>query len=171
MAIYQLKWNASIGAFAFAQSGQPWEAWDRTPYLAIGGENSDSGMFVEPAGSRRSDSHAQLDLNYTQNVPLGRYTLQLIADVYNVFDNQTGYSIQPGADQSDVRAAAAVLRSAPAPAGGALPVLGTEIGRLKPEHRHQPLRTTVGPTVGADFSRPFPSSTYRTPKQPFALDE
>jgi hypothetical protein len=92
---YPLKWNASIGAFAFAQSGQPWEAWDKTPYLAIGGENSDSGMFVEPAGSRRSDAHAQLDLNYTQNVRLGRYTLQLIADVYNVFDKQTGYSIQP----------------------------------------------------------------------------
>ncbi len=33
------------------------------------GENSDNGMFVEPAGSRRSDSHAQLDLNYTQNIP------------------------------------------------------------------------------------------------------
>ena len=47
------------------------------------------------AGSRRSDSHAQLDLNYTQNIRLGRYTLQLLADVYNVFDNQTGYSIQP----------------------------------------------------------------------------
>ena len=92
---YQLNWNASVGAFAFAQSGQPWEAWDRTPYLAIGGENSDSGMFIEPAGSRRSDSHAQLDLNYTQNIPLGRFTLQLIADVYNVFDKQTGYSIQP----------------------------------------------------------------------------
>jgi hypothetical protein len=92
---YQLNWNASIGAFVFAQSGQPWEAWDRTPYLAIGGDNSDSGMFVEAAGSRRSDSHAQLDLNYTQNVPLGRYTLQLIADAYNVFDKQTGYSIQP----------------------------------------------------------------------------
>ena len=92
---YQLGWNASVGAFAFAQSGQPWEAWDRTPYLPIGGENSDSGMFVEPAGSRRSDTHAQLDLNYTQNVRLGRYTVQLIADVYNVFDKQTGYSINP----------------------------------------------------------------------------
>ena len=29
---YQLNWNASVGAFAFAQSGQPWEAWARTPY-------------------------------------------------------------------------------------------------------------------------------------------
>ena len=28
-------------------------------------------------------------------MPLGRFTLQLIADVYNVFDKQTGYSIQP----------------------------------------------------------------------------
>jgi hypothetical protein len=93
---YQFTWNGSLGAFAYAQSGQPWEAWNRAPYLAIGGEASDNGMYVEPAGSRRSDPHYQLDLNYTQNIRLGdRYTVQLLADVYNVFDKQTGYSIQP----------------------------------------------------------------------------
>ncbi|MBA2303125.1 MAG: TonB-dependent receptor [Acidobacteria bacterium] len=93
---YQFTWNGSLGAFAIAQSGQPWEAWNRAPYLAIGGEASDSGMFVEPAGSQRSDPHYQMDLNYTQNLRLGsRYSLQLLADVYNVFDKQTGYSIQP----------------------------------------------------------------------------
>ena len=94
---YQLPWKASAGAFVFAQSGQPWEAWSRVPYIPIGPFDSlDDGMYIEPAGSRRSDSHAQLDLNYTQDVPLGgRYRVQLIADVYNVFDKQTGYSIQP----------------------------------------------------------------------------
>jgi hypothetical protein len=37
-----------------------------------------------------------MDLNYTQNIRLGdRFTFQLAADVFNVFDKQTGYSIQP----------------------------------------------------------------------------
>jgi hypothetical protein len=94
---YQLNWNASVGAFMFAQSGQPWEAWNRIPYIPIGPfDNLDDGMFVEPAGSRRSDAHAQLDLNYTQNFRLGgRNTLQVLADIYNVFNKQTGYAIQP----------------------------------------------------------------------------
>ena len=94
---YQLNWNASVGAFMFAQSGQPWEAWNRIPYIPIGPfDNLDDGMYVEPPGSRRSDPHAQVDLNYTQNFRMGgRYTLQVIADVYNVFDKQTGYAIQP----------------------------------------------------------------------------
>jgi hypothetical protein len=94
---YQLNWNASVGAFMFAQSGQPWEAWNRIPYIPIGPFDSlDDGMYVEPAGSRRSDAHAQLDLNYTQSFRLnGRYTFQVLADVYNVFDKQTGYAIQP----------------------------------------------------------------------------
>ena len=94
---YQLNWNASLGAFMFAQSGQPWEAWNRIPYIPIGPfDTLDDGMYVEPAGSRRSDPHAQLDLNYTQNFRLGgRYTLQVLADVYNVFDKQTGYSFEP----------------------------------------------------------------------------
>lgn len=50
---------------------------------------------AEPAGNRTSDSHHQLDLNYTQNFPLGeRYNIQLRGDVFNVFDNQTGYNIE-----------------------------------------------------------------------------
>jgi hypothetical protein len=94
---YHLNWNASVGAFMFAQSGQPWEAWNRVPYIPIGPfDTLDDGMFVEAAGSRRADAHAQLDLNYTQNFRLGqRYTLQILADIYNLFDKQTGYAIQP----------------------------------------------------------------------------
>ena len=47
------------------------------------------------AGSRTTDDHYQIDLNYTQDFPFGgRYNLQLRADVFNVTDNQTGYNIQ-----------------------------------------------------------------------------
>ena len=37
-----------------------------------------------------------MDLNYTQDIPLqGRLRLQIVGDLFNVFDNQTGYNIQP----------------------------------------------------------------------------
>ena len=43
-----------------------------------------------------TDSHWQLDLNYTQNIRLrDRVNLQIVGDLFNVFDKQTGYDIQP----------------------------------------------------------------------------
>jgi hypothetical protein len=37
-----------------------------------------------------------MDLNYTQNIRLtDRYSFQIAADLFNVFDTQTGYNIQP----------------------------------------------------------------------------
>ena len=96
-----LPWKANIGAFAFAQSGHPWEMWSYEPYIALTTNTSDTSRFAEPAGSRRTDPHYQLDLNYTQNVSLGsRLNLQLSADVFNVFNKQTGYSPQPGVHNS-----------------------------------------------------------------------
>jgi hypothetical protein len=129
---YNLDWNASVGAFAIYQSGQPWEIhnpdyWrcldpeglDRgDPACLVGGTGSSSagyrnGSCLDPAnggdgtgvcpypavewmGSRKSDDHWQLDLNYTQNFPLAeRYNVQLRADLFNAFDEQTGYSIEP----------------------------------------------------------------------------
>jgi hypothetical protein len=91
---YTLPWKAMAGGFFVAQSGQPWEAWDRLAYP--GGDSSDSGKYVEPAGSRRSDPHYQLDLKYTQDFQIrGRWVFQFVADVYNIFDKQTGYNINP----------------------------------------------------------------------------
>lgn len=94
----QLPWNASAGAFALYQSGQPWEIWDYRAYTHLPGfgtSTSDLIRFAEPAGSRRSDDHYQVDLNYTQSFQIGGYGLQLIGDAYNVTDNQTGYDIAP----------------------------------------------------------------------------
>ena len=63
---------------------------------------SDANRYAEPAGSRRSPAHWQLDLNYTQNVRVGpRMTLQIASDVFNVFDKQTGYSFQPAVHNSE----------------------------------------------------------------------
>lgn len=91
---YDLPWNAQVGFYALYQSGQPWETWDGSLY----GYSSSTIRYAEKAGSRRSDSHYQLDLNYTQNFYFGannRYAVQLRADIYNLFDNQTGYNIEP----------------------------------------------------------------------------
>jgi hypothetical protein len=92
----ELPWNANAGAFAIFQSGQPWEIWDVEVYRSLTSSTSNTSRFAEPAGSRTSDDHWQIDLNYTHNFPIGnRYNIQLRADLYNVFDEQTGYNIEP----------------------------------------------------------------------------
>ena len=66
------------------------------PYRSLTTSTSDSNRFAEPAGSRRSAFHWQVDLNYTQTVNLtGQYAVQVGLDVFNIFNKQTGYDIQP----------------------------------------------------------------------------
>jgi len=95
---YSLKWDATVGAYAFAQSGQPWEIWSYEPYIALTTNTSDTSRFAEPAGSKRTNPHAQLDLKYIQNFRVGPHMrFQLDADLFNVFNGQTGYNINPNA--------------------------------------------------------------------------
>jgi hypothetical protein len=54
-----------------------------------------TSRYAEPAGSRTTPAHYQFDLNYTQNISIQQLNLQLLADLYNALDNQTGYSPQP----------------------------------------------------------------------------
>ncbi len=92
---YRLPWDGQVGGFASYLSGQPWEAWDVNVYRSLTGSSSDTIRFAEPAGSRRTDGHFQFDLNYSQNFEvMNNYTIQLRADLYNVFNSQTGYDIQ-----------------------------------------------------------------------------
>jgi hypothetical protein len=89
-------WNGSVGVYGVVQSGQPWEMWSFEPYRTLTTSTVETNRYAEPAGSRRSPTHAQLDLNYTQNFKVGRrYNFQVLADVFNVFDKQTGYSFEP----------------------------------------------------------------------------
>jgi len=92
---YMLPWNASAGAFAIYQSGQPWETWDVEVYRSMTSSTSNTIRFAEPAGTNRSPSHYQIDLNYTQDFDIGPIKLQLRGDVFNVLDKQTGYAYQP----------------------------------------------------------------------------
>ena len=96
-----MPWQASIGAYFVAQSGQPWEKWSYEPYIALTTSTRDAYRYAEPAGSRRSPSHYQLDLNYTQSFRVGKWTnLQALVDLFNVFNKQTGYNINPAVHNS-----------------------------------------------------------------------
>jgi hypothetical protein len=98
---YTLKWNGSIGAFVTAQSGQVWETHSYQPYSSLTSSTSDTARYSEPAGSHRSDAHAQLDLNYTQELPfLKRYRAGVVFYIYNVSNSQTGYNINPNFDSA-----------------------------------------------------------------------
>ena len=91
---YMLPWQASAGAFITAQSGTPWEEWNYTIASNLTGSTSDVDKYAEPAGSRRTASHAQLDFNYTQRIGfLKHYSGQIEADVFNVNNSQTGFNI------------------------------------------------------------------------------
>jgi hypothetical protein len=92
---YQLPWKGTIGAYGIYQSGQPWETWDWTIYSEYYPSRNDVSYYGEPAGCRRTDSHYQLDLSYTQNFPIGKaFNILLRGEVFNAADNQTGYNIQ-----------------------------------------------------------------------------
>ena len=92
---YDLPWRATVGAFAVYQSGQPYQLESVLPYRPLTGSTSDTNRYAEPAGRRRSPSHHQLDVKYTQNLfDLRGARLQVIADIFNVFDKQTGFDYE-----------------------------------------------------------------------------
>lgn len=97
---YALPWRAQVGLFAVYQSGQPWQYSSYSPYLAQitasgSSSRSDTNRYLEPAGSRRTAPHYQLDLNYTQTFwQTGARSLRGMVDVFNLFNRQTGYDPQ-----------------------------------------------------------------------------
>jgi hypothetical protein len=94
--IQSFDWHATAGAYIVAQSGQPWEMWSYEPYVALTTSTSDTSRYAEKAGTRRTGAHAQLDLKYTQSIPLqAKYSAQIVVDLFNVTNTQTGYNPQP----------------------------------------------------------------------------
>ena len=92
---FDLPWRARGGMYVIYQSGQPWEAWDSLAY-GLPSYFSSTIRYAEPAGSRRSASHWQLDLSYSQpfRLPAGMEA-KLRLDLFNLFDRQTGYNANP----------------------------------------------------------------------------
>jgi hypothetical protein len=92
---YDLPWRASAGAYFLFQSGQPYQLESNLPYRVLGGNTSDTNRYVEPAGTRKSPSYREADLNYTQRFPFTHgLNFQLKLDVFNVFNNQAGYNYE-----------------------------------------------------------------------------
>ncbi|HSP15834.1 MAG TPA: carboxypeptidase regulatory-like domain-containing protein [Thermoanaerobaculia bacterium] len=94
-ATYFFPWHGRVGAFGVYQSGQPYQLESVLPYRPLTGSTSDTARYAEAAGSRRSPSYYDVDLNYTQNFPLPRgLNVQLAFDVFNLTDNQEGYNFE-----------------------------------------------------------------------------
>jgi len=92
---YILPWNATTGAFAVYQSGQPYQLESVLPYRPLTGSTSDTDRYAEPAGSRRTASQMDVDWNYTQNPGLTHgLNVQLAFDVFNLLNRQTGYNYE-----------------------------------------------------------------------------
>ncbi len=108
MANYNLPWNAQVGAWVIYQSGQPWQIQSVTPYLPLIGSSyttGDTNRYAEPAGSRRTDSHYQMDLKYTQAFLVKKAVrIEVMADCFNVFNKQTGYNVQSLANNANFMA-------------------------------------------------------------------
>jgi hypothetical protein len=99
---YGFPWRGSVGAYAIYQSGQPWEMHSYEPYISQTTSTSDANRYAEPAGSHRTGDHYQLDLNYTQDFPIGDWlNVQARVDVFNVLDQQTGYDVQYNAHSAN----------------------------------------------------------------------
>ncbi len=97
---YELPWQARVGAYFIYQSGQPWQLQDYTVYTADrtaqgSTSTSDTNRYAEPAGSRRTRVHYQVDLTYNQIFwKRDRYRFEGTVDMINVFNRQTGYNVQ-----------------------------------------------------------------------------
>ena len=90
--------TASVGVFAIAQSGQPWEHVElRALHQPHDLEHERRNRYAEPAGSRRSDValparpqlHPELPASARATTSRWRPTC------FNVFNKQTGYNIEP----------------------------------------------------------------------------
>ncbi|HEX5474070.1 MAG TPA: carboxypeptidase regulatory-like domain-containing protein [Vicinamibacterales bacterium] len=107
---YALSWNASVGLFVTAQSGQPWETHSYVPYKALTGSTSNAARYAEPAGSHRSPAQSDVDVNYTQRIPvLSRYNGAIAVYLFNVLNKQTGYSIDPNFNSATYKEPTAFL--------------------------------------------------------------
>jgi hypothetical protein len=92
---YTLPWRATTGAFFLYQSGLHYQLESALAYRNLTTSTSDTNRYAESAGGRVTPSHHQVDWNYTQNIPIGHgFNFQLVADVFNVFNRQTGYNYE-----------------------------------------------------------------------------
>ena len=87
-ATYVLPTNTNVGAYFRYQSGRPYEA---RGFDVLYGTDY---LYLEKAGSRRTESWANLDISVGQSFRLGPGELNIGASLYNVFNNQPALTVQ-----------------------------------------------------------------------------
>lgn len=73
--------RAFVGAYFRYQSGAPWQMQGRSWWYSY-------RTYLEPAGSRRVDPWANLDLQLSYTLPIGRLNAVIEARLMNVLNNQ-----------------------------------------------------------------------------------
>jgi hypothetical protein len=86
-ATYELPTNTTVGAYFRYQSGRPWEGREFDPLYGT------DYQYGEPAGSRRTPSWTNLDLQITQRIPLAPVEFIVGARIGNVFNSQPALSV------------------------------------------------------------------------------
>jgi len=84
---YTLPTKTTIGGYLRFQSGRPWEARGFDPVNGV------DLLYLEPAGSRRTSSWTNFDLQITQNIPLGPANLAIGGILSNVFNTQPALTV------------------------------------------------------------------------------
>jgi hypothetical protein len=87
-ATYVLPTNTNLGAYFRYQSGRPYEA--RGFDISYGTDY----LYLEKAGSRRTESWANLDLSAGQSFRVGPGELNVGVSLYNVFNSQPALTVQ-----------------------------------------------------------------------------
>ena len=86
---YVFPWNMTVGTYVRYQSGRPYEA--RGFDISYGTDY----LYLEKAGSRRTESWTNVDLLVGQGFRLGPGELRVTASVFNVFDEQAVLAVNP----------------------------------------------------------------------------
>ncbi len=84
--------RTAVGGYLRIQSGAPWQAQGRA-YRGYG--YTGYRTYLEKAGSRRTDTWTNLDLQLSHTIPFGRFSGVIEARIMNVFDKQTVLSVDP----------------------------------------------------------------------------
>ena len=96
---YQTPFNLEVGALWYWSAGAYFTEGDRAYGIVIPHDltpNDSHDFNFTKLGDAQHPSFSIFDVKFAYKLPLVRGTgLDLFLDIYNVFDNQTGYNINP----------------------------------------------------------------------------
>ena len=97
-----LPWDATRRRCSSSRSrAQPWEAWSYEPYRALTTNDQRHGP-LRRAGGRATHARARADRSelHAEHPLRQQVNFQLVGDLFNVTNTQTGYNFQQAAHDS-----------------------------------------------------------------------